>query len=441
MERLPSERVFPINQLPRDILAEVFIQCLLKFENWSSIDSGGLSTERVAPLLLCSVCSSWRNLALSVPRLWQSLFLCFSGTTPQPETEEVITLIHEWIKRSGALPLTLSLRVVMVHGYLLGIGFPAMVEAVLGAFIQYVSRWEHFHYMNDIPITFPEFGNMPQLRSFSLRGSHLKDAKLQITSWPMLTALCWPLHPTAPSSPSLPWHQLTHLVLEHFVTARETLLVIQSCPKLTELETEAYDDEDILDQLPHGTAVVNHCLRKLVLSVGECVRLFESLTLPVLTDMTLHFNFSVGPRVHQELLSFFSRSKCKLDRLHLVDPSFDDDKLLKCLQHDSCASITDLSVEKMFSGPMVTDPILAALTHVPSSESDILLPKLAHLEFQMCLGGSPGMLGMMLVSRCIMLDEEDQLKTVKINCLSLSPPDTVLLALAETHGLKVTLDI
>ena len=440
MERQPtgSERIFPINRLPRDILAEVFVQCLPKFEKWS-ID---LSTKHVAPLLLCSICSSWRKLVLSVPRLWQRLSLHFASYTapgPESKTEEIIALIHEWTKRSGVLPLALSLRVVLIYGYLPGPGFQAMVEAVLGALVRYVSRWEHFHYESDFSITFPEFGDMPHLRSFSLRGGHFEDARLQISSSPMLTTLCWPLHPTASSSPSLPWHQLTHVVLGHFMTTRETLLVIQSCPMLTELEIEAYDDEDILNQLPH---VVSNCLRKLVFDVGECAHLLKSLTLPGLTDMTLHFNCPMGPRVHKELLSFFTRSKCKLDRLHLVDPSFDDDQLLECLEHESCASITHLSLENMFNELMATDPILVALTDVPSSDDrDILLPELTHLEFHMCLGGSPGTLGMMLVSRCIMLDEEDQLKTVKIICPSLSPSDTVLLALAETHGLKVTLDI
>ncbi|KAF8351023.1 hypothetical protein F5887DRAFT_851114, partial [Amanita rubescens] len=61
----------PINRLPQDVLAEIFVQCLPKIEPWSSIK--GLSTKDVAPLLLCRICSSWRKLVLSVPRLWQRL--------------------------------------------------------------------------------------------------------------------------------------------------------------------------------------------------------------------------------------------------------------------------------------------------------------------------------------------------------------------------------
>ena len=377
-----------------------------------------------------------------MPRLWQRLSLRFSNitSTPGSNAEEVIASIHGWIQRSGVLPLTLSLRViVVVYDDLLV--FRAMVEAVLGAFVQYASRWEHFHFTDDITITLPEFGDMPHLRSFSLRGDY-EDTKLQISSWPMLTTLSWPHHPTTSSSPSPPWHQLTRLALGHFMTARETLLVIQSCPKLTELEIESYDDEgDVQDRPPRGIAVVNNCLRKLDLNVGEsCAQLLKRLTLPVLADMTLNFD-SCAPRVHRELLRFFTRSKCKLDRLHLVDSEFDDEMLLKCLEHDSCASITDLSIANIFDEPMITDPVLLALMDVPSPDNNMLLPNLAHLEFHMCLGGSSGMLGMMLASRCILWDEEDQLKTAKIVCQSLCELDLALMALAEAHGLNVTLDI
>ncbi|KAF8351024.1 hypothetical protein F5887DRAFT_1193488 [Amanita rubescens] len=355
---------------------------------------------------------------------------------PKSNIKEVIVLIHEWITRAGVLPLALSL---VSHRD------QAIVEAVLDAFVQYASRWEHFHYryMGDIPITFPEFGDMPYLRSFSLHGDHFEDAKLQISSWPMLTTLSWPLHPTASSSPSIPWHQLTHLTLEHFMTARETLLVIQSCPKLTELNIESYSDGgNVQDQPPPGIAVVNNSLRKLVLNVDEsCTRLLKELALPVLIDMTLYFVSPCVPRVHSELLHFFTRSKCKLDRLHLVDPEFCDDMLLRCLEHDSCTSITDLSLTNEYGDPMVTDAVLYMLTAVPSSDSDMLVPNLAHLEFHMCLSASPGRLGMMLLSRCIMWDEGDRLKTVKIEHYSLSRLDIALVALAETHGLKVTFDV
>jgi hypothetical protein len=57
--------------------------------------------------------------------------------------------------------------------------------------------------------------------------------------------------------------------------AGDTLLAIQSCPKLTELEIRTYED----DRPPHGIAVVNNCLRKLYLNVEEsCARFFKGLT-------------------------------------------------------------------------------------------------------------------------------------------------------------------
>ncbi|KIL67105.1 hypothetical protein M378DRAFT_74354, partial [Amanita muscaria Koide BX008] len=64
-----NPHAFPnlIQRLCPDILAEIFAFCLPEVTAWIIQISS-----RDAPLLLCSVCSSWRSLALSTPRLWQT---------------------------------------------------------------------------------------------------------------------------------------------------------------------------------------------------------------------------------------------------------------------------------------------------------------------------------------------------------------------------------
>jgi hypothetical protein len=90
-----SDPYFPINQLPIDVLTEIFIQCLPKIKLWPEIK--GKSTMDVAPLLLCNVCSSWRALAVSTPCLWQRLFITFRRESKQKE--EAVSMTHIWIKR------------------------------------------------------------------------------------------------------------------------------------------------------------------------------------------------------------------------------------------------------------------------------------------------------------------------------------------------------
>ncbi|KAJ7479023.1 hypothetical protein FB451DRAFT_992446, partial [Mycena latifolia] len=55
--------VYHPRRLPQDLFQEIFLVCLPTGRNASM-----RSTE--APLLLCRNCKPWRNLALSMLRLW-----------------------------------------------------------------------------------------------------------------------------------------------------------------------------------------------------------------------------------------------------------------------------------------------------------------------------------------------------------------------------------
>ncbi|RDB23560.1 hypothetical protein Hypma_008887 [Hypsizygus marmoreus] len=60
-----------IHQLPLEVIREIFVHCL-------TCDRA--PNNKLAPLLLCHVCSMWRNLALSTPQLWSELsMLCLQG--------------------------------------------------------------------------------------------------------------------------------------------------------------------------------------------------------------------------------------------------------------------------------------------------------------------------------------------------------------------------
>ncbi|KAJ6561963.1 hypothetical protein B0H19DRAFT_916080, partial [Mycena capillaripes] len=56
----------PVHRLPDDIIREIFVSSLPHTHN-------AIMASREAPLLLCHVSSGWRNIALSMPRLWSSL--------------------------------------------------------------------------------------------------------------------------------------------------------------------------------------------------------------------------------------------------------------------------------------------------------------------------------------------------------------------------------
>ena len=224
------------------------------------------------------------------------------------------------------------------------------------------------------------------------------------------------------------------------LSTREMFFVIRSCPKLIDLGITLYDDvhESYLQQ---RDMVISKSLQKLQLAVyAICDPLLKRLTLPVLTDISIEFLDSASTRGFQkELLRFFSRSKCKLDRLILDDCGFDDAELLECFEHDSCANLIDLRISNVDNVPMFTDTVLIALTDMGSVERNVLLPKLADLSLDLCFDGSPSRLGTMILSRRITCHKENQLQRLFLYQEEFDERDTVLIKLAENQGLEIVM--
>ncbi|KAF8164081.1 hypothetical protein BJ912DRAFT_864238, partial [Pholiota molesta] len=72
MTILQFEVSCPIGRIPCEIVREIFIHCLPHHY----LDSDLIHTQpnaMVAPMLLCQICSSWRQIALEYPALWSHL--------------------------------------------------------------------------------------------------------------------------------------------------------------------------------------------------------------------------------------------------------------------------------------------------------------------------------------------------------------------------------
>lgn len=99
-----TQSVFPISQLPREILAERF---WISMAEATPAEMPVQMWRRAAPLLPCSVCSSWRELALAMPELWSSVGIIIRN--PDMDPLATADVINTWLERSGTLPLTLCL--------------------------------------------------------------------------------------------------------------------------------------------------------------------------------------------------------------------------------------------------------------------------------------------------------------------------------------------
>ncbi|EDR15504.1 uncharacterized protein LACBIDRAFT_321380 [Laccaria bicolor S238N-H82] len=106
--------ISPIRQLPLDVLEEIFVHCLPKGRN-------AVMSAQEAPILLGRICSAWRSIALSTPRLWSSLHIptptqiTETGQDPAQldptfiaKVERRCEAAREWISRSGESPISIS---------------------------------------------------------------------------------------------------------------------------------------------------------------------------------------------------------------------------------------------------------------------------------------------------------------------------------------------
>ncbi|KAJ7253503.1 hypothetical protein C8J57DRAFT_1659580 [Mycena rebaudengoi] len=123
--------VSPVRRLPDDVVREIFVASLPKNRNCA------ISTKE-SPLLLCTICQSWRNLALSTPRMWASIHIV---APLSDKTERMINTVHAWLARSGALPLSISLIVSQST-------FPRPdASSLVTALILYSLRWKHIRFI------------------------------------------------------------------------------------------------------------------------------------------------------------------------------------------------------------------------------------------------------------------------------------------------------
>jgi hypothetical protein len=134
-------------RVPDDVLEEIFHQSL-------PTDRNALLDNKAAPLIFTRICRQWRQVAFASPRLWSTIHIhvlpnlprphdkwwnspsinTLSDDPPPPKQEELrAAAASEWLKRSGDLPLHISL--IAYHG-------PLSIDPYLSSLVPFSSRWK-----------------------------------------------------------------------------------------------------------------------------------------------------------------------------------------------------------------------------------------------------------------------------------------------------------
>jgi hypothetical protein len=366
-----SPRQLP--RLPPEILQEIFQETLGKFIR-PVVDK--------PPLLLTSVCSEWRNVAISFPKLWSSVWISTLGNKP------ALPLLTLWLERSQSCPL--SFQVTERDSFMTR---PSRLRDVLDLYTPHVARWQSIVFiLYHLPLE-------PFQRIMDQGTPLLEDVYLHWTGesqQPVLNAMSRlfesapHLHRFNTSSDRLtvPWSQLTDICI-HSISIGRCLEILQQAQSLVDCRFTCLPTTDSSNFTTTTTLIRLAHLRTLDLTY-EVENLLNPLVLPALRVLHLSDVKSFKP-----LLQLLLRSKCPLERLALRVSPPHDEYFLQCLMQVS------LTLTTLYLG-RTTDPANPGLRLLPrfcaGTTGETLCPKLETLFIN--YGFADESLADLFLSRC-----------------------------------------
>ncbi|KAF7334836.1 hypothetical protein MSAN_02370400 [Mycena sanguinolenta] len=137
--------ISPVRRLPLDIIQELFLACLPTHRNC-------VMSASEAPVLLGRVCSSWRAISHTTPRLWSNLHVVeplqnLADPTSASFEEKVarrLEITQTWLGRSGQCPLSISLQ--SAPDGTSPTGSPTTSMQFMETLVSFAQRWQHIQF-------------------------------------------------------------------------------------------------------------------------------------------------------------------------------------------------------------------------------------------------------------------------------------------------------
>ncbi|KAJ7613529.1 hypothetical protein FB45DRAFT_1112136 [Roridomyces roridus] len=343
-----------IRRLPLDIMQEIFVACLS--------DRNCVMSATEAPVLLGRICSSWRAISLSTPRLWSKLHIAEPRNGNQRSEPEKwaqrLATAEQWLARSGACALSISLECFTAES--------AAITTISRLFthilIPLASRWRAVHFS----IPFPAIqllsnlteNDVPLLQDISIAHhaaahpgilSFVPPVDMRIFRGLGITRASFqgPAVNRATEFP-LRWNQLTALYLQtpvphmrefHALSSKSAREILSRCPSLRVCSIHLRDEEDI--SLPATGSAIEcphlHTLELLSSLPGDAaytMRQFftQGISLPRLLRFRLN-GFVITPiDDHPVYLAPFLASAPRLESLRITPYHLTQDTLVALIR-------------------------------------------------------------------------------------------------------------
>ncbi|KAJ7021156.1 hypothetical protein C8F04DRAFT_1141707 [Mycena alexandri] len=293
---------YPVLTLPPEIIAEVFLRFLPVYPKLPPV--GGL----FSPFTLGQICRTWREIALSTPRLWRAVDMSPSSTST---LKQQLHLTKLTLARSGSCLLSISIKATEGQT-------PSIVEVLA----PHCGRWEHLKlgvpalsqlHRHSLPL--------PSLRSLTvpraLRGYPENDGPNAFVAAPLLHKVVLNEYFT-PWGSILPWSQLSVFVVD-YILLEHCASVLSLAPNLVFCSFKVSSIGRSQNFVPSSCQF----LETLVLRTGfqnwrDVAGLLNSLTFPALRELQVAEIFLM-PNPVAALGELLSRSGCRPSKICIMD--------------------------------------------------------------------------------------------------------------------------
>ncbi|KAJ7743315.1 hypothetical protein B0H16DRAFT_1009573 [Mycena metata] len=344
----------PLRRLPLDIVQEIFVACLPTHRNC-------VMSAAEAPLLLGRICSSWRAIALSTPRLWARLHIvepAFTGFVPsmssissvflEEKVAQRVDAVKTWLIRSGVCPISISIEGAPQSFMPAGALPPSSTHLFLQALIPFSSRWQDvtmsFVFSPEALETLFELAemDMPMLSKLHIvQQQHHEAAPSNVLlrsfaflHTPTLSDLTFVGYQANLLELPIQWTNITTLSLTGMLRPNLMLEILSKCPQIrTSHFALSYAAEDGTVSLDSVIELTH--LRSLHVTgwLDGITGILRPLLVPALREFGLNGRMSaLDPTLPSHLTAFLARSQ-RLEGLAIDTALFDNISLLEMLRN------------------------------------------------------------------------------------------------------------
>ncbi|KAJ7044763.1 hypothetical protein C8F04DRAFT_1027150 [Mycena alexandri] len=357
---------YPVLTLPPEITSEIFLRCLPKTRELDVVNP------REAPLLLTHVCSAWRQIACSTPRLWTTFYI----TEKHGYLDDLANIAETWFTRAGKCALS-----VKFHGSVTNeTDFVSLLPG-LRRHAREVRSLELNADVSDLVMMNPplECVSLQKLTIGVLGGledlPEYSPLEMFTNGVPLLREVLMRTAP--PSFLALPWQQLTKFAGEMY-TVGSCLEALRAMPNLTECAFAAYYRADDAEMVYHPN--IQHFTLfgrgSGFVSDATNARILAHITLPALRTLEIK---DVHDFNQWTLDSFLIRSAARLWRLVVRPWDMSSSIQLQLSAPFMALPLTELEIWH----PSDLDVFLAAFFKAIAQDVNTL-PSLRSLSFRGC---------------------------------------------------------